>query len=161
LGVIIQFFLFIFQSAERMTIMELVPTEDGDFEERPAPEVLPSDQVTMLKPYGSLFFAAAIDFEEEAPILEGTKHAAVIVVLRGHKQLGSTAIGVFERLAKALQEIDSRLFLVEVSDALWEQLKRTGTLDEIGEENIMPAGDKLLASLNRVYAEANQWLKNG
>jgi hypothetical protein len=31
----------------------------------------------------------------------------------------------------------------------------------IGAENILPSGDKLLASLNHVYAEANQWLKNG
>ena len=40
-------------------------TEDGDFEERPAPKQLPGDAVTVLLPYGSLFFAAARDFEEE------------------------------------------------------------------------------------------------
>ena len=159
LGVIIQFFLFIFQSAERMTIMELVPTEDGDFEERPAPKVLPSDKVTLLIPYGSLFFAAARDFEEEAPNAEETHHAAVIVSLHGRQKLGSTAMGVFEGMAKMLRDKGGRLYLAEVSEALRQQLKRTGTLEEIGEENIISAGDKLLASLHQVYAEARNWLE--
>ena len=161
MGVIIQFFLIIIQSAERMTIMELIPTEDGDFEERPAPKALPSDQVTMLLPYGSLFFAGARDFEEETPNAEVNHHAAVIVILRGRQKLGSTAMCVFEEIAKKMRNRGSRLYLAEVSDSLREQLERTGTLDEIGEKNILPAGDKLQASLNRVYAEANQWLKNG
>jgi len=158
-GVIIQIFLLIFQSAERMTIMELVPTDDGDFIERPAPKSLPSDQVTMLLPHGSLFFAAAIDFEEEAPTLEGANHAAVIVTLRGREQLGSTAIIVFERLAKALRETDSQLFLAEVSDSVRKQLERTDSLEVIGAENVLPAGEKILASLNQVYADAHKWLE--
>jgi SulP family sulfate permease len=158
-GVIIQIFLLIFQSAERMTIMELVPTKDGDFIERPAPKSLPSDQVTMLLPHGSLFFAAAIDFEEEAPTLEGANHAAVIVTLRGREQLGSTAIIVFERLAKALRETDSQLFLAEVSDSVRKQLERTDSLEVIGAENVLPAGEKILASLNQVYADAHKWLE--
>ena len=42
----------------------------------------------MLLPYGSLFFAAAIDFEEKAPKVGQAKHAAVIVILRGRQKLG-------------------------------------------------------------------------
>ena len=133
MGVIIQFFLIIIQSAERMTIMELIPTEDGDFEERPAPKALPSDQATMLLPYRSLFFAAARDFEEETPNAEVNHHAAVIVILRGRQKLGSTAMCVFEEIAKKMRNRGSRLYLAEVSDSLLEQLERTGTLDEIGE----------------------------
>jgi len=159
LGVVIQFFLVIFQSSERMTIVELVPTGDGDFEERPAPEVLPSDQVTMLFPYGSLFFAAARDFEEEAPNADETHHAAVIVILRGKQKLGSTAMGVFERIAKTMRDNGGRLYLAEVSEALRAQLERTGTLSEIGEENILPEGKRLLASLRRDYEQAQAWLE--
>ena len=159
LGVVIQFLLVIFQSAERMAIMELVPTEDGDFEERPAPKLLPSDQVTMLLPYGSLFFAAARDFEEEAPNAEETKHAAVIVILRGKHKLGSTAMSVFEGIAKTLRENGGRLYLAEVSDSLREQMERTGTLSEIGEENVLPEGKRLLASLRRDYQQAQAWLE--
>jgi len=159
LGVLIQILLVIFQSAERMTIMELVPTEDGDFMERPAPEALPSDRVTVLLPYGSLFFAAAIDFEEEAPAPDEATHAAVIVILRGRIQLGSTAIGVFERYANAIKQNGGRLYLAEVKDSVRKQLEKTGALGVIGEENILPAGDRILASLRQAHSEAQAWLE--
>ena len=159
LGVIIQIFLFIFQSSERMTIIELIPTGDGDFEEKPAPAALQSDRVTMLLPYGSLFFAAARDFEEEAPSPDEATHSAVIVILRGRIQLGSTSIGVFERYADALKENNGRLILAEVSESVRSQLEKTGAIDVIGAENVLPAGDKMMASLQSAYDTALAWLE--
>ncbi|MFA9406641.1 MAG: SulP family inorganic anion transporter [Anaerolineales bacterium] len=158
LGVIIQIFLFIFQSAERMSIIELIPTEDGDFEEHPAPAVLQSNRVTMLLPYGSLFFAAARDFEEEAPSPEDATYSAVIVILRGREQIGSTAIGVFERYAAALKENGGRLFLAEVSESVRLQLEKTGALEVIGAENVLAVGERMMASLQSAYDTAQAWL---
>lgn len=158
LGVIIQIFLLIFQSAERMTIIELIPTGDGDFEELPAPAVLQSDQVTMLLPYGSLFFAAARDFEEEAPSPEEATHSAVIILLRGRKQIGSTAIGVFERYAAALEENGGRLFLAEVSESVRSQLEKTGAIEVIGADNVLAVGERVMASLQSAYDTAQAWL---
>jgi SulP family sulfate permease len=158
LGVVIQVLIYIFQAAERMTIMELVPTPDGDFQEQPAPYQLPNHQVTMLLPYGSLFFAAARDFEDEAPSADGTTRAAVVITLRGRQKLGSTAIGVFERYAQTLQQNGGRLFLSGVSEPVRAQLERTGTLAVIGEENIIPADDRLIASTQTAYDVAKSWL---
>ena len=158
LGVVFHVILILFQSAERMTIMQLIPTEDGDFEERAAPDALPSDQVTVLLPYGSLYFAAARDFEEEAPSADDAKHAAVVLILRGRQQLGSTAVGVFERYAKALGKNGGRLFLAEVSDSVRKQLERTGSIQTFGAENILPASNRLGASLRQVYDQAETWL---
>jgi SulP family sulfate permease len=160
LGVVIQIFLFIFQSSERMTIMELVPTEDGDFEERPSPAELISNQVTMLLPYGSLFFAAAIDFEEEAPKVGEAKNSAVIVILRGRLNLGSTAIAVFERYAKSIQESGGQLFLAEVSESVQAQLEKTGALEVIGKDNVLPGGDRMFTSLRQVYNHAQSWIES-
>ncbi len=75
LGVALQVMVLVFLSAESMTIKELVRLEDGDYEETPAPAVLPSHRVTMLVPRGSLFFAGASDFEEEAPVADNTRCA--------------------------------------------------------------------------------------
>lgn len=130
---------------------------EGDFEERPAPAELASNRVTMLLPYGSLFFAAAIDFEEEAPKVREAKHAAVIVILRGRHNLGSTAIAVFERYARAIQENGGKLFLAEVSDSVRAQLEKTGAIDVIGADNIIPTGDLMFASLQQVYEHAQTW----
>jgi SulP family sulfate permease len=114
----------------------------------------------MLLPYGSLFFAAARDFEEEAPNAEETKNAAVIVILRGRNKLGSTAMGVFELYAKTLRDNGGRLFLGEVNEILRAQIERTGTLDQIGEESILPAGEQMLASLQHNYKQAQIWLSD-
>jgi SulP family sulfate permease len=160
LGVVIQIFIYIFQAAERMTIMELVPTPDGDFQEQPASTQLPGHQVTILLPYGSLFFAAARDFEDEAPTADDTSQAAVVIILRGRQKLGSTAIGVFERYAQTLQQNGGRLFLADVSEPVRAQLERTGTLAVIGEENIIPANDRLIASTKAAYDIAEAWLND-
>ena len=158
LGVIIQVFLYIFQNAERMAIMELVETEDGDFEERPAPQQLPGDAVTVLLPYGSLFFAAARDFEEEAPVADESHHAAVVLILRGRLNLGSTAISVFERYAAALEAHGGRLFLAEVGESVRTQLENTGAMETLGTDSVLPAGERMLASQRQAVATAQAWL---
>ena len=158
-GVLIQVLLYIFQAAERLTIMELTPTEDGDFREQAAPETLQSNQVTLLLPYGSLFFAAARDFEEEAPSADETNRAAVVVILRGRQSMGSTAIGVLERYAQTLQQNKGRLFLADVSEPVYEQLKKTGALETIGPDQIIPTDDRLLAATESAYRAAETWLQ--
>lgn len=158
LGVAIQVFLYIFQNAERMAIMELVETEDGDFEEHPAPKQLPDNAVTVLLPYGSLFFAAARDFEEEAPVADESQHAVVVLMLRGRLQLGSTAIGVFERYSQVLQANGGRLYLAEVGDSVRDQLERTSVAESIGPDCILPAGERVVASQQRAVEIARAWL---
>lgn len=151
LGVLIHIVITIVQSAERMTIHELMPTPDGDFVIQPAPKALPSDRVTMLLPDGSLYFAAARDFEEEAPSAEDAKRAVVVLILRGRPRLGSTAIGVFERYARALQENGGVLYLAAVSESVRAQLEKTGVLDLIGQDHVLPESDLLLSSLRQAY----------
>ena len=160
LGVIIQIIIYIFQASERMTITELVPTGDGDFVERPAPATLPSNQVTVLLPTGSLFFAAAMDFEEELPSADKAHQAAVIIVLRGRQQLGSTAIGVLERYTIALQNNGGQLYLAGVSNPVRTQLVDTGAAGTIGVEHILPADERLIAPLNKAYNQAVGWLES-
>jgi SulP family sulfate permease len=159
LGVVIQIFITIYESAERMTIKELVPTAEGDFLERPAPSAAPDGEVTMLLPYGSLFFAAARDFEEEAPQVDEAEGAAVIVVLRGRENMGSTAIEVFEKYAETLKRNGGQLFLADVSDPVRSQLEKTGSLSVIGAENVIPPEEGLTASLHGAYEHAQDWLE--
>ena len=150
-GVALQVILFVYKSAERMEITELMPTASGDYLEGPAPDVLPDWRVTMLVPHGSLFFAGASDFEEEAPSAEGVQGAVVVLVLRGRRALGSTALQVFRGYAEALQKGNGRLLLVDVNDAVVEQLERTGLLADFGPENILPQNPLLVASTKDAY----------
>jgi len=56
---------------------------------------------------------------------------------------------VFKGIARGLRENGGCLYLAEVNNTLRAQLERTGTLAEIGEENILPEGERMYASLRR------------
>ena len=105
-------------------------------------------------PIAALFFAAAMDFEVEAPKVGGAKHPGVVVILRGRHNLGSTAIAVFERYAKVIHDNGGMLFLAEVSASVRAQLEKTGAIDVIGADIVLPAGDLMFASLQQVKCDS-------
>jgi anti-anti-sigma regulatory factor len=78
--------------------------------------------------------------------------------LRGRKQIGSTAIGVFERYATALKKNDGQLFLAEVSESVRLQLEKTGAIEVIGAENVLAVEARMIASLQSAYDTAEAWL---
>ncbi len=157
-GVAISILLHIFRSSNEIRVVQFVPVEGGLPVEQPAPAELPSRQVTMLYPYGSLFFAATSAFESSLPEADKAQHAAVILVLRGHREEGSTFIMVLSRYSRALQANGGKLMLAGVSPSLLDQLRRTGAMDFIGEENVFMVQDQLGASMSVAYVSARAWL---
>jgi SulP family sulfate permease len=157
-GVLLHVILFMFQAAERVTIVELAPVEDGDFQERPAPATLPNKGVTILLPYGSLFYAGAADFEEETPTADQAQQAVALLILRGRENVGSTFLNVLRRYAETLRDNEGQLMLADVSDAVHDQLRKTGMLDFIGADNVLPAQPLLLASLREAAAAGQRRL---
>lgn len=117
--------------------------------------MLPSNKVTQLNAYGSLFFAGARNLEADLPQVDETRNAVVILSLRGHTELGSTFIGVLERYAQALQANGNTLMLVNVNSAVYEQLRDTECLDILGDENVFVAS-KPGESNQEAYQKAQQ-----
>ena len=103
MGVGLSILLFLGQQANRITLVELVPSPGGFPIEQPAPRQLPSRKITLLFTYGSLFYAAAKTLEEVLPAAEDAKQAVVIFILRGHEEFGSTMFGVLERYIRTIQ----------------------------------------------------------
>jgi SulP family sulfate permease len=157
-GVGLQILLHTFRAAERVDIVQIVPLENGQYEEYPAPVRLPDEQVTILTPLGSLFFAGAAEFEEDLPSAEEAHRAVVIVRLRGRKEVGSTFLRVIERYAHVLKKNGGKLMLVGVSQPVHEQLRRTGMLAELGEENVYLATRRLGESALKAWREGQEWL---
>jgi len=157
-GVAFSVVLHVARQSNKVVLTRIVPVPGGLPEEQPAPKTLPSNQVTMLQIYGSLFFAAAKSLEEMLPALDDTTHAAVLIGMRGRDEIGSTFVTVLERYTKDLQAHDSKLMLVGVSSDVYSQLVRSGLRTLIGDENIFPATAQLGGPMNRALAAANQWL---
>jgi SulP family sulfate permease len=158
LGVALSILLYVARQSNKVVVTQIVLVPGGLPEEQPAPKQLPSNQLTLLMVYGSLFFAAAKNLEEMLPDVSGTTRAVVAIGLRGKTEIGSTFVGVLQRYAQALQARDSKLMLVGVDPAVRDQLVKTGMLRLIGEENVFMATPQLGGAMNQAAAAAYAWL---
>jgi len=158
LGVVLSILFYVITSATEVRITEMVYTEDGYFEEHPAPEELPSGKVTLLVFRGSLYFAGAYTVEDKLPSELTAEHAVVIFRLRGRVKIGSTFIEVLERYSAALGKNGGKLMLSGVDAKIYDQLEKTGMIELLGEENIFPDSSKLLYSSKQALKAANAWL---
>jgi SulP family sulfate permease len=157
-GVAIQILLHTFRSAERVEIVQIIPREDGQFEERPAPPELPSAEPTILLPRGSLFFAGAAEFEEDLPSAEDASRAVVILRLRGRDEVGSTFLTVIDRYEHTLRKNGGKLVLVGVTEQVRDQLERTDMLAELGAEDVYMATRIYGRSVAEAWEDAHVWL---
>lgn len=160
MGVGLAVTLYVFRQSEKITIKEWVH-EPGQFPiERPAPRELPSNQITILLPYGSLFFASAHRFEAQLPIIDDkTTNAVVILRLRGGTDLGTTFLSVLRRYAEELRAHNCRFMLAGVSEHTANELEKTGLIRVFGRENVFHATERILESTMTAVEDGEKWLK--
>ncbi len=154
-GVGISVVLFVARQSNRVIVKRWriepgvpLPTESDP------PAVLPPDEVVVLAPYGSLFFASASVFESQLPVPGPSSGGSVVVLrLRGKEELGSTFIKTIIRYHEALEAAGSHLVLTGVSERVRGQLVGTRAIDVVGAENVFTAtrnvGESLMAGLRR------------
>ncbi|WP_220347274.1 SulP family inorganic anion transporter [Microbacterium bovistercoris] len=124
------------------------------------PAVVPHDEVVILSPYGSLFFASAQSFRAQLPTpTADSAGATVIIRLRGSEELGVTFLTMVRDYADELSARDATLMLVGVGERLQDQLDATGVGARIGGGNIIPVrprvGDSLAEALAIVASRKN------
>ena len=158
-GVALSILLYTVRQSNRVAVMEWKLKEGSLPLEQDAPATVLPDSVTVLVPYGSLFYAAAPVLEDKLPAIDDrTRHAVVILNLRGRSELGSTFMKMVERYAADLKEHDSRLMLAEVDPSIREQLARAGMVDSVSRRNIFTKTGKVGESLYDAYAAAEDWM---
>jgi SulP family sulfate permease len=157
-GVLLTVVLYLASSASDVTVRALVPQEDGRFAESDPPARLPSNAVTVLDVYGSLFFAGARTLGDALPRPDGTARPVVVLRLRGRSQVGATLIEVLDTYADALAAVGGRLYLSGVDKQALTQLRSAGKLDLDQGVQLMPAGAIIGESTEQALAAANAWL---
>jgi SulP family sulfate permease len=159
LGVALSILLFVFQQSNTLRVVEWAASHDGGWPiERAVPTQLESNSVTVLYVYGNLFYAAANTFEKSLPAVKAAQRPVVVLLIRGHEDIGSTVIGVLRRYTGELQANGGKLILAGVSPVLRAQLWRTQMVDLIGEENIFPATESIGEAGNAALQAAHAWL---
>jgi sulfate permease, SulP family len=159
LGVALAVLLYVFQQSNKITVKawQIGP---GQYPvESEPPTTVPPQQVTILVPYGSLFYAAAPVFSQQLPeVTETTRHAVVILALRGQTEAGSTFLKVLAQYAEQLHQQQSKLALAGVEPYVLTQMERTGILRTIGRENIFPASEGVGEALLQAVEAAEAWV---
>jgi sulfate permease, SulP family len=158
-GVALATLLFVFQQSNKITVKawEIGP---GQYPvEKEPPTAVPAQQTTILVPYGSLFYAAAPVFKKQLPQVDDqTRHAVVILTLRGQKEVGSTFLKVLTEYTNQLQQQQSKLMLAGVEPFVVAQMERTGVLRTIGRENIFPVSEGVGGALLQAVEAAETWI---
>ena len=152
IGVALSVVLFVVQQSNQITVKQWAVQPGKLPLEQDPPEAVPSNQVTTLAIYGSVFFATASLVEERLPeVTDDTRHAVVILAFQGGEGPGSTFLEVLERYALSLREHQSRLILAGVSENVADQLDETEIARTIGRDNIFPHTERIGESLNNAW----------
>jgi sulfate permease, SulP family len=157
-GVGVSILLYVAASASDVAVRALVSRGEGHVAEVAPPARLPSEAVTVLEVYGSLFFAGARTLAETLPSPMGASRPVVVLRLRGRTRAGATLINILDEYADKLREVGGRLYLSGVQPNLAEQLRDAGKLDLEREVWITPAQAVIGSSTREAVAQANAWL---
>jgi SulP family sulfate permease len=158
-GVILHIFLYVFSSSEGVRIERLIHMPDGTFVEESLPDVLASEEIYLLNPVGSLFFAGAAELDENLPDTGDAVRSVVIIGLRDRDEVGSTFIRVIQRYATELDESGNKLKLVGLNDRVWEQFDKTGLLDHLAEEDVYKAQKVIGNAMIEAENDAKAWIE--
>jgi SulP family sulfate permease len=158
-GVGLSVVLHVVRQSNQVTIRRRITDEEGNLAEVDPPVELAANDVVLLQPYGSLFFAAAPVFEEALPNVGAqTRNTVVVLRLRGRSDLGTTFMDVLGRYARALAEADSRLLIVSANERIIEQLAVTGITEIVGEDGVYRGDERVGAAVARALADAEAWV---
>ncbi|MFW5748367.1 MAG: STAS domain-containing protein [Chloroflexota bacterium] len=74
--------------------------------------------------------------------------------------LGSIGIRALMRYRQRLLARGGLLILCRVSDPVYDQLKRTGTLEKMGGDNVIPAEETIFGATEHALTRAQHWLQS-
>jgi len=158
-GVGVSVILYVVRQSNQITVRRWRLEADGQVIETDPPAVLEADDVVVLQPYGSLFFAAAPVFETLLPaVTDASRNSVVIVRLRGRTDLGTTFMDVLLRYALSLAAVGSKLVVVSTNERIDEQLGVTGITAVVGAENVYAGDERVGAAIRRAYKDALAWV---
>ncbi|MFV1989580.1 MAG: SulP family inorganic anion transporter [Acidimicrobiales bacterium] len=157
-GVGMSVLLFVIRQANDLVIKRMVIDERGIRETDPPVDV-PTNEVVLIQPYGSLFFASAAIFEEQLPnVTNASINSVVVIRLRGRTSLGSTLTETMARYSDELRNVHSKLMVVYDSDNVYDQLTIAGVIESMGEENIYRSTKWLSKTIRRAKDDGEAWI---
>ncbi|MEQ8440098.1 MAG: SulP family inorganic anion transporter [Ilumatobacter fluminis] len=158
-GVGISVLLFVVGQSSRLVTKRLVIHDDGRVEQTDPPPTLPGAEVTVLQPYGALFFATAQTLRDQLPdVVPDSRYAVVILRIRGADDAGATVMDLLRAYAADLREVDGRLVIVTDSDRVARQIRSVIDADLIGPRRIYRSTTFIGEASRRACRDATTWI---
>ena len=159
IGVITSLVLYCAKASQSAQLVAVVQADDGGWRIVPVPDRCSSNDVTVLHYAGVGLFAEVARIDEEWPRAEGSRNAVVVLSIRALPDVpSSVAIKALRRWAGQLEAHNGRLIISGVTPAAARILHRGGLDEILGEDGIVPAGDKLFGPLETAVARAKAWI---
>jgi sulfate permease, SulP family len=159
LGAGLSLILYVAASSRKLRLQEAVHQDDGGWVMQNAPRQLKANDVTVFVIRGLDFFAEVPTLEDQMPPTRGVQNAVVVLVIRDIRTISSTGIKWIEHFAKELQANGGALILADVNPEVYAVLKKSGALAFLGEDNVLPATDRVLESERKAWEIARQRLE--
>ncbi len=153
-GVALAIVLHVVEQSNRVRVTRLDLDAEGRVRQGEPPDTVPGGEVLVLQPYGSLFFASAPMFRALLPrVDEGSRHAVVVLRLRGVEQIGLTLIDVLRGYARELQAQDGVLKLVVDNRQVLHQMEAEGLVGLVGPDHVYLGTEWLGETTRRARAD--------
>ncbi|GAA5035032.1 SulP family inorganic anion transporter [Microbacterium fluvii] len=121
------------------------------------PSELPSGRTTVLHYWGAGFFSEVNRLQEEWPDSAQATDAAVVLSLRGSAQVPSaTFLKALEKEVAVLRSRGIHIVVCGVPERQLAVLRRTGALERIGADRVLPSEASLTGAVERAWELAER-----
>jgi len=134
-------------------LTQLVQAPDSGFEEIPFNRAAPSEVVTV-NMEGDLYFAAVEDLDYELVRCLTPKTRVVVLRMKRLRAVGSTAMAILAHYYELLSSRGIYLVVCGIEEQLIKVMTGSGLRQQIGEQNIFYADNKLFQSTELALARA-------
>ncbi|MGC9451791.1 MAG: SulP family inorganic anion transporter [Oceanipulchritudo sp.] len=134
-------------------LTQLIPHPDSGFEEVPFNRAAPSEVVT-INMEGDLYFAAVEDLDYELVRCLTPRTRVVVLRMKRLRAVGSTAMAILTHYFELLREKNIYLVVCGIEEDLKKVMTGSGLRQQIGEQNIFYADNKLFQSTELALARA-------
>ncbi|SIN75035.1 SulP family inorganic anion transporter [Agromyces cerinus] len=155
IGVGLGIILFVAEQSNQLRVRQIHFEGDGRRRESAPAATIGENEVVVVQPYGSMFFANAPNLAAQLPRVDAaTRGSVVILRLRGIDQIGLSHVEVLRRYATELDQAGSRLEIIVTSDRVGSTLAAGGLTAIIGEAAVHRGTEWQGDTLRSVYADA-------
>ncbi len=152
-GIFLSLALYLRQAGQ-LRIVEMVPTDDGPFIERPLDEKSGDRDILFLQLEGDLFFGVADELADRlTAIVKGPARAVILRLKRTHF-IDATVLAVIERFVRDMHARDRHVILCGVHGELKRRLEGYELVALLGEDNVFETTFGVFEGAKRAIAHA-------